>query len=80
MTTKIRTIDTYIERAKARMLKKYPNLEFEIWKRTEDEAFLFFHGPYDTDEYGYQMLKTAGGVMTDAVVDEGFLLYVMPRD
>lgn len=80
MKTATRTIDSYIERAKAKMLRKYPELQFEVKRRSPEEAFLFFYGPYDTDNDGVRMLDAAGDVMSDAVVNEGYLLYVLPRD
>jgi hypothetical protein len=78
--TKKKPIEHYIERAKTKLLKYYPELQFEVRKRSEDEAYLYFFGPYDMAEDGYEMLKKTGYIMSDAAIEGSYLLYVTPRD
>ena len=61
------------------MLKKYPALRFEIEKRSDREAFLYFFSTEPIDN-GYEMSKAAGGVATDALVDAGYRIYVISGD
>jgi uncharacterized alpha/beta hydrolase family protein len=72
---KERTLDTYIDRMMSRLLKRYPTLEFEVVKWSDGEATLYYR-PYSEDAE-YPIIKTAGSVATDAVID-GFRLYVIP--
>jgi hypothetical protein len=72
---KEKTLDTYIDRVKSRLLKRYPTLEFEVVKWSDREATLYYR-PYSDDD-AYSIIKTVGNVVTDAVID-GFRLYVIP--
>ena len=77
-TTKLKPIEHYIERAKKKLLKYYPGLTFTVRKRSDDEAFLYFVGPYDTDEDGWEMMLKGSEVASDAAIEGKYLLYVMP--
>jgi len=72
---KEKTLETYIDRMKSRLLKRYPTLEFEVVKWSDREATLYYRSYSDDD--AYPIIKTIGNVVTDAVID-GFRLYVIP--
>jgi len=73
---KERQIDHYIERVKAHLLKKFPYLQLHVEKWSDREATIFYT-PYSEEEE-WPIIHRSGGIATDALVDGGFRIYVMP--
>jgi hypothetical protein len=79
MTTKTRPREYYIDRIKAHLLKKYPGMEFEVDHVDERETFVYCY-PRVPMEGTYAVTERAGNIVTDALVDDGYRIYVMTRD
>jgi len=75
---KEKTIDDYIGRLQSHLLKKYPNLTFDVTKWSEREATVYYR-PY-SDETDFPIIHRASSVTTDALVDAGFHIHVTPAD
>jgi hypothetical protein len=73
--TKAKPIDYYIRKIEAHLAKKYPELEFEVVKRSDREAIIWYR-PY-SEEDSYPIIKRAGNLLTDAIID-GFTIHLMP--
>jgi hypothetical protein len=75
--TKEKTIDDYISRIEKHLLRKYPQLEFEPVKWSECEATVYYR-PYSADD-AYAIIHRIADIATDALVDSGFRIYVIPK-
>ena len=73
---KERTIDHYIERMKAHLLKKFPDLEFNVVRWSDREATVFYR-PY-SEAQEWPIIHRSGGIATDALVDAGYRIWIMP--
>jgi hypothetical protein len=73
---KERTIDSYIERLERHLLRRFPHLTFRVVKWSEREATIYY-APY-IEEEDWPIIRRSGGISTDALVDAGYRLYVMP--
>lgn len=71
-----RTIDDYIQRLEARLLRKHPDLEFETIKWSEQEATVYYR-PY-SEQDDFEIIHRASSVTTDALVDSGYRILVTP--
>ena len=75
---KEKTIEEYIERLQRHLLKRYPDLQFEVVKWSDTEAAVYYR-PYAEQE-DFAIIHRASTVTTDALVDCGFSIHVGPAD
>jgi len=73
---KDRTLDEYIEKMKLHLSKKYPHLQFNVVKRGDREAAIYY-SPYSEEE-DWPIIHRVGGLATDALVEGGYRIYVLP--
>ncbi len=76
MTTHTKSIDNYVARIQAHILKRYPSLQMEVVRRSDTEAVIYFSA--DNEEQEYPIIKRAGNLATDALVEMGFRIHVLP--
>ena len=69
-------LDYYIAKVKAHLLKKFPNLEFEIDKRSDREVAIYYR-PY-SEEDEYPIVHRIGNIATDALVESNIRIWVLP--
>ena len=70
------TLDQFVSRVKTRLLKHYPALEFEVVTWNDRDATIYYR-PY-SEEDEYPIVRLAGGIATDALVEHGYHIYVIP--
>ena len=73
---KHKTLDDYVERIKAHILKRYPMLEFEVVKWNERDATVYYR-PY-SEENEYPIVERSANLTTDALIEGGYHIYVIP--
>ena len=75
--TREKTINHYIDRVEKHLLKKFPHLQFQVEKWSDREVTIFYT-PYSEEE-DWPIIQCVGGITTDALVEAGFRIYVMPN-
>jgi hypothetical protein len=73
---KQKTLAEYVEKIKSHLLKRYPALEFEVVKWNDTDATLYYR-PYSEDDE-YPIVKRWGNLATDALIEGGYHIYVIP--
>ena len=73
---KEKSLDYYIEKMQSHLLKKYPDLHFEVSRRSDHEATIYY-SPYK-EEDDYPIIKRIGNIATDALVDGGYKIHITP--
>jgi hypothetical protein len=58
------------------LLKRFPHLRFRVAKWSDREATIFY-APYEEEE-DWPIIQRSGGISTDALVDAGYRVLVMP--
>jgi hypothetical protein len=71
-----KTIDHYVDRLERHLVKQFPHLRFRVKKWSEREATVYYE-PY-LEEEDVAITHQAGGVLTDALVDAGLRVWLMP--
>lgn len=72
---KVKDLDYFVEKAEARLLKKFPHLTFEAHKQSDHEVVLYYL-PYK-EEDSYPVVHCIAPVAADAI-DEGIRLWLFP--
>jgi hypothetical protein len=73
---KEKSIDHYVEKMQAHLLRKYPDLRFEVVRRGDREATIYY-APF-REEDDYPIIKRVGNIATDALLEGGYRIYIMP--
>ncbi len=76
VATKPRPIEHYIEKMKTKLLKKYPEMTFDVLKESEEAAVLVYSP--DIKDESYAIIKQIGGIGIDALVDAGYRIHIQP--
>jgi len=76
MKAKHKDIHDYVVRIESHLRKKYPGLEFHVHVRSDDDAVIYFSGVSPDEEYG--VIKRAGSISTDALIQDGYRIYTLP--
>ena len=77
VTTKQRPMGHYIERMKAHLLRRYPHLKFRTVVDDDRDATIYYQ-PY-SEEDDYDIIHRVGGIATEALVDGGYRIWLMPE-
>lgn len=70
-----KSLDYYVTRIQAHLLKKYPELEFKVVSRSPTWATIYYRPYVEKDDYA--IIKRASNLMTDAVI-EGYSINLVP--
>jgi hypothetical protein len=73
---KTNQIEHYIDKIEAHLLKRYPGLTFCVVHEGEGEATIYYR-PYK-EEDDYPILKRAGGIAADALIEAGYKIHIQP--
>jgi hypothetical protein len=76
MKPKHKDIRDYVVRIENHLRKKYPGLEFDVNVRSDNDAVIYFRGVSSEDEYA--VIKRAGPISTDALIQCGYRIYTLP--
>ena len=73
---KPRTLQESIDRIQARLVRKYPGLEFEVERLSPKEAIIYFH-ERDSEDW-FDVIHSISGLAVDTLVDHGHWIHVRP--
>jgi hypothetical protein len=74
---KYKTIDNYVSRIEAHLLRKFPGLQFDVLKFGDREATLLYA---PTLQDVYPVIERASEIATEALVEGGYRIHVRPAD
>lgn len=76
ISTKRKPLEYYVEKIEKHLLKKFPQLEFELVKHDDREATIYYR-PF-SEETDSAIVRRTGGIATDALVDDDYNIHIQP--